>query len=418
MPWTVDSVDKHKKGLSPEQKKKWVATANSALAACIKKGGTDKSCAPQAIRIANGTTGHEEGYSTHKSMQEPNYEITTRKHQGKDYMVVPVVMMVEGVHHGSHGKVFHSIMELGKFPEAWNGMPIVVDHPQIDGVAVSANYPDIIDERTTGRVYNTFIDGNRLKAEAWIDSEKLKELSAELIEQLKKGELIEVSVGVFSDEEEVAGDWNGEHYEAIARNHRPDHLALLPGSVGACSVDDGCGIRVNIDSSNNSKMKEVNIMAENAVCPEIKKKVDELIANSQGKYTEADRDVLQTLSLEMLDKIAKPIEVEKIVEVEKVVEKEVQVNVLSDEDKATLEFGRNQMKEQRNSLTKNILTNTKDIWTEELLGTKGLDDLKRISDMVKKADPIVDYSLNGGNGVPTDKGVPIMMPLVVDDAKK
>jgi hypothetical protein len=145
MPWTVGDVDKHKKGLSDEQKKKWVTVANGALAACIKKGGTDKSCAPHAIRIANSVTGHEEGYSTHKSVQEPNYEVFYRKYQGKQYLIAPVTMMIEGVHHGSHGPVLHLIDELGKFPEAWNGMPVVVDHPQMDGVSVSANYPDIID---------------------------------------------------------------------------------------------------------------------------------------------------------------------------------------------------------------------------------------------------------------------------------
>ena len=41
MPWSVSDVDKFKKGLSPEQKKKWVSIANSALASCRAKGGSD-----------------------------------------------------------------------------------------------------------------------------------------------------------------------------------------------------------------------------------------------------------------------------------------------------------------------------------------------------------------------------------------
>lgn len=53
MPWTVSDVDKHKKGLSSEEKKKWVAIANKILKDCIAKGGTDATCAPKAIRIAN-----------------------------------------------------------------------------------------------------------------------------------------------------------------------------------------------------------------------------------------------------------------------------------------------------------------------------------------------------------------------------
>jgi hypothetical protein len=53
MPWSVKDVSKHKKGLTPEQEKKWVSIANAILKDCIAKGGTDKTCAPKAIRIAN-----------------------------------------------------------------------------------------------------------------------------------------------------------------------------------------------------------------------------------------------------------------------------------------------------------------------------------------------------------------------------
>ncbi len=53
MPWEPKDVDAHKKGLTPEQKKKWCSVANAILKDCIAKGGTDKTCAPKAIRIAN-----------------------------------------------------------------------------------------------------------------------------------------------------------------------------------------------------------------------------------------------------------------------------------------------------------------------------------------------------------------------------
>lgn len=56
MPWTVKDVDKHKKGLSPKQKKQWVSTANSALKQCQAgkakpQGG--ESCDAYAIKVAN-----------------------------------------------------------------------------------------------------------------------------------------------------------------------------------------------------------------------------------------------------------------------------------------------------------------------------------------------------------------------------
>jgi hypothetical protein len=68
MPWSVSDVDSHKKGLTPEQKKKWVSIANGIYKECLSKGGTDKTCAPKAIRIANS-----------KFSEEPIMQIETLK---------------------------------------------------------------------------------------------------------------------------------------------------------------------------------------------------------------------------------------------------------------------------------------------------------------------------------------------------
>lgn len=52
MPWTIDDVDKHIKGLSNEKKKQWVEVANSVLSRCETEGGSD--CEGKAVRQANG----------------------------------------------------------------------------------------------------------------------------------------------------------------------------------------------------------------------------------------------------------------------------------------------------------------------------------------------------------------------------
>lgn len=60
MPWTVSDVDKFKKGLTNEQKKKWVAIANKALAVCRKQDGADDlECEVKAIKQANGSFSDE-----------------------------------------------------------------------------------------------------------------------------------------------------------------------------------------------------------------------------------------------------------------------------------------------------------------------------------------------------------------------
>ncbi len=53
MPFDINSVDKHHKGLGKKQKGKWVKIANNRLKTCIAEGGTDKSCAGSAIKVAN-----------------------------------------------------------------------------------------------------------------------------------------------------------------------------------------------------------------------------------------------------------------------------------------------------------------------------------------------------------------------------
>ncbi len=190
--------------------------------------------------------------------QEEGYAIVEKIHQGSPYLVVPVTMMVEGVHSGNHGPLLHKIEDLGMFPNSWNGIPVVVNHPtDADGIAISANSPDIIDNEMVGRIYNTKVDGTKLRAEAWVNEAKLDEVFADFLVNIKEGKPIEVSTGMFVEEEKQEGVWhNEENYIAIARNIRPDHLALLTDAEGACSIDDGCGIRNNKEGENKMEIKK------------------------------------------------------------------------------------------------------------------------------------------------------------------
>lgn len=193
-----------------------------------------------------------------QSVTATSYQIRTEQHQGKTHIVVPVVMMVEGVHEGSRGPLFHSAYELGKVVAAWNGIPITIQHPQVGDMFISANTPQEID-KCVGRIYNARMDGIKLKAEAWLDEQKLLATSPTALAYIRQQRPLEVSVGVFTDEEDETGEWNGETYIAIAHNHRPDHLALLPGGMGACNWEDGCGIRAN---TNQIKIKDYEMKQE------------------------------------------------------------------------------------------------------------------------------------------------------------
>lgn len=52
MPWSMEDVDKHMKGLTDVQKELWVKVANEAMNRCMKDGGQD--CEGMAVKEANG----------------------------------------------------------------------------------------------------------------------------------------------------------------------------------------------------------------------------------------------------------------------------------------------------------------------------------------------------------------------------
>ena len=173
--------------------------------------------------------------------------------EGIEYLVVPAVMIVEGVLEGSNGKLYYPGDELSKTPQVWNHKPLVINHPAKGGKPRSACDPQMVEEYKVGLLMNTrFSTGpNRLKTECWFNLNSLHEKSPETYYKVQNGEKVEVSTGLFTDNEAAEGTYNGREYDAIARNYRPDHLAVLPDSTGACSIADGAGLMQNSQFSTN-----------------------------------------------------------------------------------------------------------------------------------------------------------------------
>ncbi len=167
----------------------------------------------------------------------------------RHYLVVPVNMIVPGVLPGSHGPLFYPPEENVRSPHDWNGMPVVVYHPLVNGTPVSARTPEVWDSHEIGRVYNATASPADpvLRSEAWLDIEDANRVDPRVVLDIEAGRDIEVSTGLGLDEEpaEEGTVFNGVSYRATARNYRPDHLAILPDQKGACSLKDGCGIRLN-----------------------------------------------------------------------------------------------------------------------------------------------------------------------------
>ena len=107
--------------------------------------------------------------------------------EGQDHLVAPMVMMTEGVHAGSNGALYYSESELSRHPDTWNGKPIVVYHPMVNGMGVSACSPDVFNSRKVGTVMNAeFVEkGKKLKAEAWLNVERLEAVDPRVLENVE-----------------------------------------------------------------------------------------------------------------------------------------------------------------------------------------------------------------------------------------
>ena len=185
-----------------------------------------------------------------------------------EHLVVPVVMLQEQVVRPSNSDVreLALVEEFGKHPQGWDGIPIVLNHPQRNGAPVSANSPDILEERAFGIVFNTTVEDDKLKAEMWVDPGRADELGESFrraVDRLEGGEeVVEVSTGLFMSAEPRSGVHQGESFDLIWRGVVPDHLAVLPeGGEGACSVKDGCGApRANADSCSSGESVQAVVL--------------------------------------------------------------------------------------------------------------------------------------------------------------
>jgi hypothetical protein len=311
--------------------------------------------------------------------------------EGKEFLVAPMVMIREGVHQGSNGALYYPRNELSKTPEVWNYKPVVVYHPTMNGYGVSACDVDVISSRKVGVIMNTKFDKEtgKLRAEAWLEVDRIHEVDSRIAETLNSGEIMELSTGLFTDNELSEGEFEGKSYKYIARNYRPDHLALLPDKVGACSVADGAGLlqlnesqkdslTVNLEKklgqqiaiqdvvtskvvySQNEKLFQVDVSftdgefliddeslveVTKSYTPEIshlkgesqmsavQKIVDGLIANEGTEFSDDDRESLLLLNEDVLQKL-QPV-VNEVAEAE--VAEEVEVEETETEEVAEVE---------------------------------------------------------------------------------
>jgi len=199
MPWTVKDVDRHKKGLTATQKKKWVKIANATLKDCLSKGGKD--CDGKAIRVANSK------FSEEKHMEIPKgalhlMEMDTNPHafadkdgEGKKKLKMTIYSGKLITGHWYWGSLAIDLSGM-QFP--LSKYPILEEHMTSRKIAVTGK--PIIDEN------GLHVDSDKTKFVTTEYSEEFQRLSAEgfpyqasvyakptSVERVEEGESAEVN---------------------------------------------------------------------------------------------------------------------------------------------------------------------------------------------------------------------------------
>jgi 2'-5' RNA ligase len=235
----------------------------------------------------------------------------TRK--GTRYLVAPTVALRSGVLNGE----FVPADEVAKYADAWNGRPVPLGHPKQDGQAISANSMDLWD-KTPAMFWGATVDGDALKGEFWVDIAKAEKLGGEatlLLQRLRNNEAIDVSTGYFRDFIESPGTHDGKAYTGIARNLRPDHIAILLNETGACSWADGCGVpRINeAKAAENASQSFLSALVRNVINSLGGKKVDRtkiiegLAANAQCKCSKQQLEAMDDATLTAFASSLQPV---------------------------------------------------------------------------------------------------------------
>ena len=205
----------------------------------------------RAIEMSKATHNREaieKGQSLEVLTIHTSGSVRREKFQGRNYIVTNGTLIVPGVLEGNQGPLYYPPEEVAQDPAKWNHMPLVVYHPESDdGKPLSGRDPKVLNTSGIGLIFNTDYNG-KLVTEFWFDEAQTKKVDPRIYNALKKKKKIEMSTGLFTTNEPVpeGSVYNSKNgpkpYIAIARNYRPDHVAILPDMKGACSIADGCGV--------------------------------------------------------------------------------------------------------------------------------------------------------------------------------
>jgi hypothetical protein len=228
-------------------------TRGHSVVEIAKKLGISEAHAKQLVDQVHSQTpiqgippllGHRMNQSRQVHLRNALGAVRVTEYDGREHLVVPVVALMDGVIHAVNASTPERVTTatLARAAHTWNGRHAVLGHPVKNGQQISANDSAVLQQQGIGTLFNSRMSGNKLLMDAYIDPVKAERVGgAKFLEDLRSGNPCEVSVGAFVVTDPTPGMHNGKPFKAIWRETAGDHLAFLPGGIGACSGDMGCG---------------------------------------------------------------------------------------------------------------------------------------------------------------------------------
>ena len=326
--------------------------------------------------------------------------------EGRSCYVFPVIMMVEGVHQGANAElpIYYPAEELARYVSIWNTKPVVIEHPydHSEESYISACSVPVLEQHKVGEIMNAHMDGNKLKAEAWLDIEMLNERAPEVLQKIRWGETLEVSIGCFLQKEMTSGTWRDELYGCVARDITPDHLAILLTTEGACSVQDGAGLpRVNQKHEVTMEKIEINIAPLEGILNGFVQRMGEIQAKLLVSATDPKSDDDKEPEAELPENTPEAPEGELFVDEVKQEESPMTIQEFvasaSPEIQLTLNEGLALLEKQKSELVSKVLANSAEVYTKEELAAMSVAELQKLDKLVQvhAKEPQTDYSVNG-----------------------
>ncbi len=168
---------------------------------------------------------------------------------GTEYVVAPVTilknMYLNAPGNWSANEAYLPKDHAEASAPSWNGTPLTLGHPTTaNGVATTANSPEMHEKTVLGRVFNAEPESGAVDGEAWFDEEKIRNMGGmaeKALDTVLDEGTVEVSSG-YRASKLPSGEYDGQTHNAVQGNIKPDHVAVLPNAKGKCSIESGCGV--------------------------------------------------------------------------------------------------------------------------------------------------------------------------------